>query len=63
MCFSEFLDELTRQGIDLTEMQVRWAIRTRKIDRPPRDGSGRYVYGSEQVRQLQQLYQARNAQV
>ena len=61
MCFAEFLDELTRQGIDLTEMQVRWAIRTRKIDRPPRDGSGRYVYGPQHIEQLQQLYQKRRA--
>jgi len=63
MCFAEFLDELSRQGIELTEMQVRWAIRTRKIDPPPKDRSGRYAYGSLQIKQLRELYRRRHASV
>jgi hypothetical protein len=59
MCFAEFLDELARQGIDLTEMQVRYLIRTRKIDRPAKDESGRYRNAPTQIRQLQSLYNER----
>jgi len=61
MCFAEFLDELVRQGIDLTEMQIRWAIRTKRVDPPPKDGSGRYAWGDRQLLQFRNLYRERQA--
>lgn len=36
----------------MTEAQIRWAISSGKVKRPPLDGSLRYVFGEEHVAEL-----------
>ncbi|MEI8371655.1 MAG: hypothetical protein WCJ35_02355 [Planctomycetota bacterium] len=56
MCFRDLQDELRRYGIDVTQSQIRWAITSGKIVRPPLDGSLRFVFGPEHVEQLRQIF-------
>ncbi len=44
MCLKELLDELKRRGVQATESQIRWAIRTGKVTRPRVDGSFRFDF-------------------
>ena len=55
MCFSDLIQELHRQGVNLTDQQVRWALRTGAVSRPPQDGGCRFVFGPEHVEQLRKL--------
>jgi hypothetical protein len=52
MCFSDLLVDLQKQGIDLSNQQVRWALRTGRVSQPKLDGGGRFVFGPEHVEQL-----------
>lgn len=55
MCFRDLIQALNTEGIDLSESQVRWALRTGKIDRPQMDGSLRFVFSQDHVEQLRKL--------
>jgi hypothetical protein len=55
MCFRDLIQALNAEGIALTESQVRWALRTGKIDRPQMDGSLRFVFSQDHVEQLRKL--------
>jgi hypothetical protein len=61
MCFRDLIQALNAEGIALTESQVRWALRTGKIDRPERDGSLRFVFSQDHVEQLRKLSRSRRA--
>ena len=55
MCFRDLIHALNDEGIALTESQVRWALRTGRIQRPEMDGSLRFVFSQDHVEQLRKL--------
>ena len=59
-CRSQFetLLRLAEQGIPVTDTQVRSALASGKLPRPPMDGSLRYVFGDEHVEIAPNLQQA-----
>lgn len=59
MCFRDLHDELRREGINVTQSQIRWAINAGKIDRPSLDGSLRFVFGPDHLEQLRRLFAAK----
>jgi len=56
MCMSELLTELIRNGLEVSEARVRWAIKTKKVTRPRVDGSLRFDFGEENVAELVQHF-------
>ena len=58
-CFSDLMKHLHREGINLTDQQVRWAVRTGAISRPQQDGSYRFVYTDKHVEELRKLAKVR----
>jgi hypothetical protein len=56
MCLRDVLTELRQDGIEISEAQVRWAITSGKIDRPPLDGSLRFVFGHSHLNALRKLF-------
>jgi hypothetical protein len=61
MCYSELIDELRRRGIDVTESQIRWAIKSGKVSRPPLNKGLNFVFGEEHVEQFIQLFSNKHA--
>ena len=59
MVWKDVLHVLRGKGFAVTEAQVRWAINSGRIDRPPLDGSLRFVFSHEHVEQLKALFRAR----
>lgn len=59
MCLTDLLTLLRSRGTEVTEPQVRWAIKTGKISRPPLDGSLRFEFGEVHVLQLELLMKAK----
>ena len=55
MCLKDLLERLRREGIAVTESQIRWAIASGKIGRPSLDGSLRYVFDGSHVEQIAAL--------
>ena len=43
-------------GVEVTEPQIRWAITSEKIDRPPLDGSLRFVFDAHHIEQLRRVF-------
>jgi hypothetical protein len=62
MCFRDLIAALQNAGVAVNDSQVRWAITSGKIDRPPLDGSLRFVFSPEHVEQLKRLFAARDQQ-
>jgi hypothetical protein len=56
MCLRDLLKHLKDEGISVSETQVRWAIISHKIDRPPLDGSLRFDFSEKHLRQIQELF-------
>jgi hypothetical protein len=56
MCLRDLLLSLKQDGIEVTESQVRWAITSGKVDRPPLDGSLRFDFGEHHLCQLRELF-------
>jgi hypothetical protein len=52
MCFGDLIKELESRGIVVTDSQIRWAIKTGKVTRPPLDGSLRFSFSDENVAEL-----------
>ena len=52
MCFRELMNELGRRQIAATESQIRWAIKSGKIQRPRVDGSLRFDFSHANVREI-----------
>ena len=61
MCYAELIDELRRRGIHATESQVRWAIQSGKVDRPPLNKSLNFDFGEEHLQRLVELFTAKQA--
>jgi len=53
MCLSELLRALRELGVDVTEAQVRWAIKSGRVTRPRLDGSLRFAFGPEHVHEIE----------
>ena len=60
MCMRDLLTALYDEGLPVRETQVRWAIASGKITRPPLDGSLRFDFGREHLEQLRQLFAAKS---
>jgi hypothetical protein len=60
MCFRELMDLLHEKRIEATESQIRWAMKTGKVSRPPLDGSLRFNFGPQQVSELLALFKAKD---
>jgi hypothetical protein len=52
MCWRVLFSALQRAGVEATESQVRWAIKTGRVSRPPLDGSLRFHFSNENVAEL-----------
>jgi hypothetical protein len=63
MCLRDLLTALRGEGVAVTESQVRWAITSAKIDRPPLDGSLRFDFGQDHLEQLRRLFGAADGEV
>ena len=51
--FGDVLERLRNEGVDINRSQLRWAINSGKIEKPPMDGSLSFVFGQQDVeRQL-----------
>ena len=59
MCLKDLLKRLQRDGLDVTEAQIRWAINSGKVTRPPLDGSLRFVFGERHVAELRMWFDRR----
>ena len=56
MCFSDFVRKLQDLGVKASASQVRWAINSGKISRPPLNGSLSFEFGPEQVEDYRHYY-------
>ena len=61
MCFRDFIRRLFGEGIQVSDTQVRWAIATNKLPRPPLDGSLRYVFGDEHLEVAKRIFHKQRA--
>ena len=61
MCFGDVLVSLRRQGVSATPTQVRWAITSGKVARPPLDGSLRFDFGEGHLAELRGYFANRRA--
>ena len=52
MCFSEVLRELRQNSVQVNAVQLRWAITSGKISRPPLDASLRFDFSKQHVEDL-----------
>jgi hypothetical protein len=55
----DLLDSLRRLGVSVTEVQVRWAITSRKVSRPELDGSRRFNFTESHLRELAAYFKGR----
>ena len=60
MCWRELLDRLGEQHPGLSPTQIRWAITTGKVRRPPLDASLRFVFGEDHLRELVEYFGSTN---
>ena len=56
MCFRDVVRRLFGEGIRVSDTQVRWAIATGRLPRPPLDGSLRYVFGDEHLEVARRIF-------
>lgn len=59
MCLKDLLRKLRADGLVVREPQVRWAITSGKISRPPLDGSLRFDFTQEHIEQLRQIFEVK----
>ena len=60
MCSKDMMDALRAQGLNVTVPQVRWAIVSGKVSRPPLDGSLSFDFGPEQIEELVTHFRGRS---
>lgn len=61
MCMKDLIAALHADGVQVSETQVRWAITSGKIQRPPLDGSLRFVFGPEHLNELRSYFESRHS--
>ena len=59
MCFKDTFEVLRTEGLAITAAQLRWAITSGKVSRPPLDGSLSFDFGPQQVEELRHYFQGR----
>lgn len=59
MCLKELMDELRRAGVEVSESQIRWALRTGRVSRPRVDGSLRFDFTAENIADLVSYFSER----
>ncbi len=52
MCLNDLMKVLRERRPSVTVAQVRWAITTGKVSRPPLDGSLRFDFGEKNLEEL-----------
>jgi hypothetical protein len=52
MCLRDLLNLLRERGLVVTEPKLRWALKTGKLSRPPVDGSLRFDFGEQHLREV-----------
>lgn len=55
MCLKDLITALHREGVTISDSQIRWAIASGKVSRPPLNGSLRFIFGQDRLKQLRQL--------
>lgn len=55
MCLKDLIEALRRDRLVVREGQIRWAISSGKISRPPLDGSLRFDFDEGHLSQLREL--------
>lgn len=63
MCYRDFIRTLADQGIRVSDAQIRWAITSGKLPRPPMDGSLRYIFSEEHVEKAKQIFGTSRARI
>lgn len=56
MCLNDVLTTLRDEGLDITENDIRAALRSGRLERPSYDGSRRFVFGPRHLARLRKLY-------
>jgi hypothetical protein len=51
MCLRDLLNLLREQGVAISEPKLRWALKTGKLSRPPVDGSLRFDFREQHLRE------------
>jgi hypothetical protein len=59
MRLKDLLKVLHREGVTISDSQIRWAIARGTMSWPPRGGSLRFIFGEDHLKQLRQLFGAR----
>jgi hypothetical protein len=59
MCFGDLRKALLQQGLRVSDMQIRWAMSSGKVQRPPLDGSLRFDFSPEHVVALRDYFLAK----
>ncbi len=59
MCWGDVINLLRRDGYQVTAAQIRWAISSGKVARPPLDASLRFNFSDENVAELKKAFDAR----
>ncbi len=59
MVLSEYLTAIRQHGVDPTETQVRWAMKTGKLPRPQLDGAHRFMFGQDDIDLAVAFFQGR----
>lgn len=62
MCFSEVLYSLAANGVVVTPTQVRWAMVSGKVTRPPLDASLRFNFGPDHLQELVEHFNRKKTQ-
>jgi hypothetical protein len=62
MCFADLLRALHDSGLNPTPAQVRWAITTGKVSRPPLDGSLSFDFKEEHLAEIREYLRARQGE-
>jgi hypothetical protein len=52
MCLRDLMAALRERGLEVTETQIRWAIKSKRLSRPPLDGSLRFDFGPQHVEEI-----------
>ena len=56
MCFGDLLSALHEHGVSVTGTQIRWAIASGKVSRPPLDGSLRFDFSEQHLAELRDYF-------
>ena len=56
MCMADLVKAFAAEGIPVTEAQIRWAIKSGRVERPKIDGSLRFVFEPHHLAELRQHF-------